>query len=70
MTLLAFWSLFSIVIITSYSCNLVAFLATTKETRPFSSLEELVGLSGFKWGMIGGSFTENIFKVTGLSFVK
>lgn len=63
-TLLASWWLLAIVMSASYSCNLVAFLSTTKETRPFTSLTELVQQDVYNWGMLGGSFTANIFKVT------
>ncbi|XP_076113502.1 glutamate receptor U1-like [Mytilus galloprovincialis] len=61
-TFLSCWWIFCIVIVATYSGNFVAVLSVTKETLPFEGIEGLVGQDMYKWGTIGGSGYETIFK--------
>ncbi|XP_052782970.1 glutamate receptor 3-like [Mya arenaria] len=55
-TMVSSWWLFCIVVVGTYSGNLIAFFTVTKETAPFNTLEELVDLKGtYKWGTLGMS---------------
>ncbi|XP_062567755.1 glutamate receptor ionotropic, kainate glr-3-like [Saccostrea cucullata] len=51
----AFW-LFSIVLVGTYSGNLIAFLTVPLDKPPFNSLDEMIVQSEYKWGTIGGTF--------------
>ncbi|XP_022309544.2 glutamate receptor U1-like isoform X2 [Crassostrea virginica] len=51
----AFW-LFSIVLVGTYSGNLIAFLTVPLNKPPFNSLEEMIAQTDYKWGTIGGTF--------------
>ncbi|XP_061185491.1 glutamate receptor ionotropic, kainate glr-3-like [Saccostrea echinata] len=51
----AFW-LFSIVLVGTYSGNLIAFLTVPLDKPPFNSLDEMIAQSEYKWGTIGGTF--------------
>ncbi|ESO82140.1 hypothetical protein LOTGIDRAFT_65488, partial [Lottia gigantea] len=56
-----FW-FFAVVLTATYVGNLTAKLTEKIETRPFSSLDELVNLEGWKWGMMGGGLVQSIIK--------
>ncbi|CAC5406405.1 GRID1 [Mytilus coruscus] len=66
-TLLSCWWIFCIIIVATYTSNFVAFLTITKETLPFEGIEGLVEQNLYKWGTIGGSVYETIFKNSVLS---
>uniref|UniRef100_A0A8W8MHM2 Uncharacterized protein n=1 Tax=Magallana gigas TaxID=29159 RepID=A0A8W8MHM2_MAGGI len=51
----AFW-LISIVLVGTYSGNLIAFLTVPLDKPPFNSLDEMIAQSEYKWGTIGASF--------------
>lgn len=51
----AFW-LFSIVLVGTYSGNLIAFLTVPLDKPPFNSLDEMTAQTEYKWGTIGGTF--------------
>lgn len=55
-TVIAFWWCFSIVMVATYSGNLIAFLTVSKQEIPFKSLETLVETNNYKWGVLGGTF--------------
>ena len=61
--IVGFWWWFNIVIVATYSGNLIAFLAIVKYKAPFETLEEMAQKGGYKFGTIGGSSLESIFKV-------
>ncbi|CAL1532137.1 unnamed protein product [Lymnaea stagnalis] len=61
-TLLTFWWLYCIVVSSTYSGNLIAFLTVTKEPVPFYSLQGMLGQDKFKWGVMGKSIYEMLFQ--------
>ena len=58
-----FWWLFCIVIVATYSGNLIAFLAIDKYNAPFETLKEMAQAGEFKFGTIGGTSFEAIMQV-------
>lgn len=62
-TLLSCWWIFCIIMMATYSGNLVAFLTVTKEKLPFSNIAGLVEQGSYKWGTLEGTVFETIFKV-------
>ncbi|KAK6186375.1 hypothetical protein SNE40_008421 [Patella caerulea] len=60
--LVAFLSMFCIVLTGVYLGNLTAALTDTKYHKPFNSLEELVELPDWKWGIRGYSLSKKILK--------
>ncbi len=58
------WWLFCIIIVATYVANLVAFLAVTQHTLPFTSLEQLQANTDYKFGTLGGSGWILFFKVS------
>ncbi|XP_071160564.1 glutamate receptor ionotropic, delta-1-like [Mytilus edulis] len=61
-TLLSSWWIFCIIMMATYSGNLVAFLTVTKDKLPFSDIAGLVELGSYKWGTQEGTVFETIFK--------
>ncbi|XP_033761104.1 glutamate receptor-like [Pecten maximus] len=61
-TLISFWWLFSIIMVATYSGNLIAFLTVAKDRLPFNSLAELVAQSEYSWGTLGGTYFITMFK--------
>ncbi|XP_021375561.1 probable glutamate receptor [Mizuhopecten yessoensis] len=61
-TLISFWWLFSIIMVATYSGNLIAFLTVAKDKLPFNSLAELVAQSEYGWGTLGGTYFITMFK--------
>ena len=58
------WWLFCIIIVATYVANLVAFLAVSQLTLPFTTLEELAANTDYKFGTLGGTEWVTIFKVS------
>ena len=52
-----------IIILTTYTGNLIAFLTITKVSLPVNSLEELASQTTHKVGVLGDSSHEAVFKV-------
>ncbi|KAK7480388.1 hypothetical protein BaRGS_00028435, partial [Batillaria attramentaria] len=65
----AFW-LFSMVMAATYSSNLIAFLAVTKDEAPFQTLEGLVEQDYYYWGTTGGAFTVTVFQRSSIPVFK
>lgn len=65
-TLMASWSLMTIITVAAYCGNLIAFLTVTKVEKPFESLKGLVQNGQFKWGTIGGTLWEQNFLVSNI----
>ncbi|CAG2211131.1 GRID1 [Mytilus edulis] len=63
-TLLSSWWIFCIIMMATYSRNLVAFLTVTKDKLPFSDIAGLVELGSYKWGTQEGTVFETIFKAS------
>ncbi|XP_063399028.1 glutamate receptor ionotropic, kainate glr-3-like [Mytilus trossulus] len=61
-TIVSGWWIFCIVSIAVYSGNLTASLAVHKTKLPFTSLEEMVKQKEFKWGTLGSSAFQTVFK--------
>ncbi|XP_055878972.1 glutamate receptor ionotropic, kainate glr-3-like isoform X1 [Biomphalaria glabrata] len=60
-TLLSCWWLFTLVISSTYSGNLFAFLTVSKETPPFDTLRAMLEHKDFKWGLVGETILERLF---------
>ena len=60
--LAASWWFFSLILISSYTANLAAFLTVTKIESPIRSLSDLVGQSKIKYGTVANSNAESFFK--------
>ena len=58
-----FWWLFCIVIVATYSGNLIAFLTVDKYIVPFETLKEMALEGEYKFGTIGDSAIETAIKV-------
>ena len=65
-----FWWLFCIVIVATYSGNLIAFLAIDKYNAPFETLKEMAQAGEFKFGTIGGTSFEAIMQVLNFNTLK
>ncbi|XP_069104062.1 glutamate receptor ionotropic, delta-1-like isoform X1 [Argopecten irradians] len=61
-TLLSCWWLFCLVMMASYSGNLIAYLTVSKDKLPFNTVNEMIHKDDYKWGLIGGSYWVTIFK--------
>ncbi len=62
-TIVAAWWLFALVICTTYSANLVAFLAVEKTSIPFKTLHELSLQNEYKFGTLGASVWTQLLEV-------
>ncbi|XP_061178448.1 probable glutamate receptor [Saccostrea echinata] len=63
-TMITFFWLFSIIMVATYSGNLIAFLTVTIDKPPFNSLEELVEQDEYKWGILSGTYFVTWFQET------
>ena len=57
------WSLFTLILISSYTANLAAFLTIERMHTPIESVEELAAQSEIKYGTIESGSTLAFFKV-------
>jgi len=55
--------MYCIVVIATFSGNLIAFLTVSKQTLPFQTLEEMLSQSDIKFGMPSGTIYITHFKV-------
>ena len=64
-----FWWIFVIVVVTTYSGNLVAFLTFPQIENAVSTLDDLVvAQDEMSWGYIKGTVLEEYFKVSLILF--
>ena len=61
--IVGFWWLFCIVIVATYSGNLIAFLTVDKYNAPFETLKEMAEKGEYKFGTIGGTSFEALMQV-------
>lgn len=57
------WYLFTLIIISSYTANLAAFLTAARMNSPINSVEDLAKQTAIKYGTLGGGATMGFFKV-------
>ncbi len=62
--IVAIWWLFCLVIISTYSANLIAFLAVDRYTPPFRTLYDVSNQQAFQFGVLGGTGWLNLFGVS------
>ena len=57
------WWFFILIMISSYTANLAAFLTSKRLTSPIEDVESLSKQSDIKYGCLGGGSTQTFFKV-------
>ncbi|XP_059160214.1 probable glutamate receptor [Physella acuta] len=63
-SLLTCWWIFTIVISSTYSGNLIAFLTVSKQRAPFDTLADMLAQDSYKWGFLGTTLYELVYKST------
>lgn len=65
------WWFFTLIMVSSYTANLAAFLTVESTTSPFRNVEELANQKVIKYGAKKGGSTASFFQVRtpNLSFV-
>lgn len=63
-TLTSFWFFFSLILVSSYTANLAAFLTVKKINSPINSVADLALQSKIKYGTVGSSGVLSFFKTT------
>ncbi|XP_040571507.1 glutamate receptor ionotropic, kainate 2 [Lepeophtheirus salmonis] len=58
------WYFFALIMISSYTANLAAFLTVETLEKPFESAEDLAKQTDIKYGVVEGGSTENFFKTS------
>ncbi|CAF3034688.1 unnamed protein product [Rotaria socialis] len=56
------WWFFTLILISSYTANLAAFLTVEKLVNPIESAEDLVKQTKIKYGLVSGGSTEQFFR--------
>lgn len=59
----AIWWFFALIVISSYTANLAAFLTKEQMEESIASVEDLAKESKIKYGLLKGGSTETFFKV-------
>lgn len=62
--LAASWWFFCLIMVSSYTANLAAFLTVETLTSPFNNVEELAKQKTIKYGAKGGGATLKFFEVS------
>lgn len=62
-TISGIWYFFTLIIISSYTANLAAFLTIEKTVYPINNVEELANQDKIKYGCLGGGSTASFFIV-------
>jgi hypothetical protein len=63
------WAFFTLIIISSYTANLAAFLTVEVSTFPFENVEGLAAQKKIKYGCVKNGATHKFFKVIMSSIV-
>ncbi|XP_064636089.1 glutamate receptor-like isoform X2 [Lineus longissimus] len=64
------WSLFCLILISSYTANLAAFLTIERMLTPINSVEDLAGQNEIKYGTIDSGSTKSFFESSKISVYK
>ena len=59
-----FWGLFTLIIISSYTANLAAFLTVERMRAPIEDVKDLAKQTKIKYGTRGGGSSEDFFAVS------
>lgn len=57
------WAFFTLILISSYTANLAAFLTVQRMQTPIENAEDLSRQTDIKYGSVKSGSTENFFKV-------
>ncbi len=60
------WAFFTLILISSYTANLAAFLTVQRMRTPIENAEDLSRQTDIKYGTVNGGSTQNFFKVSKL----
>lgn len=60
----SFWWFFALIVISSYTANMAAFLTMVRMEASIESVEDLAKQNKIKYGVLAGGSTESFFKVT------
>mgnify|MGYP001801889920 CR=1 FL=1 len=63
------WYLFTLIIISSYTANLAAFLTAARMSSPINSVEDLAKQTAIKYGTLRGQSTATFFRVSHKYFI-
>ncbi|XP_074651562.1 glutamate receptor 2-like [Tubulanus polymorphus] len=69
-TLASVWSLFTLILVSTYTANLAAFLTVEKLLTPIRDVEELAYHNTILYGTRGGGSTEDFFKYSNIPVYK
>ncbi|XP_021374093.1 glutamate receptor ionotropic, delta-2-like [Mizuhopecten yessoensis] len=64
------WWIFCVVLIATYTGNLVAFLTVTKDALPFQGVEGMIKQDVYTWGVVGGTSWVTMFQLSSLPVFK
>lgn len=67
------WWFFTLIMVSSYTANLAAFLTSENTENPFNNVQELVERAeklGIKYGAKDGGATAHFFRVSSMFLVK
>ena len=62
------WGFFTLILVSSYTANLAAFVTVERLKTPIENAEILSRQTEVKYGPVKGGSTENFFKVLSLSY--
>jgi ionotropic glutamate receptor len=63
------WAFFTLLIVSSYTANLAAFLTVQRMQSSIKSVEDLSKQTDVKYGCVKSGSTENFFRVNNIKYV-